>query len=192
MSMYIGVNGVARKVVGIWIGVNGVARKVINGYVGINGVPRQFYTLVPYTWKFQSGTNSSSYGVVNSYSREYVTDHWELYLNSTVTTSNASYVTFNEIKVSPNSESLVYKTVTLTYKLNTYDSSGIDGYLQAFDSSGTWIGGIRLTSTSKTTITYTVPSNASFVVITNRIWKVGTYSNVLYVYSLKVGDEVLI
>ena len=44
-GIYIGVNGVARKIIGIWIGVNGVARKVTNGYIGINGVARQFYSI---------------------------------------------------------------------------------------------------------------------------------------------------
>lgn len=42
-ALYVGVNGVARKVKAIYVGVNGVARKVKNGYVGVNGVARQFF-----------------------------------------------------------------------------------------------------------------------------------------------------
>lgn len=43
-AMYIGVDGVARKVKAIYVGVDGVARKVKSGYVGVDGVARQFYT----------------------------------------------------------------------------------------------------------------------------------------------------
>lgn len=42
-GQYIGVNGVARKVVSPYIGVEGVARNVKNGYVGVDGVARLFF-----------------------------------------------------------------------------------------------------------------------------------------------------
>lgn len=42
-GQYIGVNGVARKVVSPYVGVDGVARNVKNGYVGVNGVARLFF-----------------------------------------------------------------------------------------------------------------------------------------------------
>ena len=42
-KMYIGVNGVARKVKTPYVGVDGKARKVKAGYIGVNGVARQFY-----------------------------------------------------------------------------------------------------------------------------------------------------
>lgn len=42
-GQYIGVNGVARKVVSPYIGVNGVARNVKSGYVGVDGVARLFF-----------------------------------------------------------------------------------------------------------------------------------------------------
>lgn len=40
---YIGVNGVARKVVSPYVGVEGVARNVVSGYVGVDGVARLFF-----------------------------------------------------------------------------------------------------------------------------------------------------
>ena len=43
-EMYIGVNGVARRVKEFYVGVNGVARKVKKAYVGVNGVAREFYS----------------------------------------------------------------------------------------------------------------------------------------------------
>ena len=190
-NVYIGINNALRKVTHMYIGINGVLREIKAGYIGINGVPRQFF-YPPYVRKFQSGTISSSYGVVNSYSQKYVDDHWELYMNSTITTSSSSYSTFHEIKVIPNSESLVGKTVTLTYKLNTYDSSGMKGVIIAFNSSNTPIKYQDLTSTSKTTTTFIIPSNTSWIVISNHIYKKGTYGNTLYIYSLKIGNEVLI
>ena len=42
-GQYIGVNGVARKVVSPYVGVDGVARNVKSGYVGVNGVARLFF-----------------------------------------------------------------------------------------------------------------------------------------------------
>ena len=42
-GQYIGVNGVARKVVSPYVGVEGVARNVKNGYVGVDGVARLFF-----------------------------------------------------------------------------------------------------------------------------------------------------
>ena len=42
-GQYIGVNGVARKVVSPYVGVEGVARKVTAGYIGVNGVARLFF-----------------------------------------------------------------------------------------------------------------------------------------------------
>ena len=42
-GQYIGVNGVARKVVSPYVGVDGVARNVKNGYVGVDGVARLFF-----------------------------------------------------------------------------------------------------------------------------------------------------
>ena len=190
-NVYIGINNVLRKVTHMYIGINGVLREIKAGYIGINNVPKQFF-YPPYVRKFQSGTISSSYANINSYSQTCVDGHWELYMNSTVTISNSSYSTFTEIKVSSNSESLVGKTVTLTYKLNTYDSSGIIGIISAFNSSNTCIKYQKLSSTSKTTVTFTVPSNTSWIVVANQIYKNGTYDNTLHIYSLKIDNAVII
>lgn len=46
-GMYIGVDGVARKVTGMYVGVDGVARKVAKAYIGVNGVAQLFYQGIP-------------------------------------------------------------------------------------------------------------------------------------------------
>lgn len=43
-GIYVGVNGVARKVKAQYVGVSGVARKVTKGYVGVGGVARNVFT----------------------------------------------------------------------------------------------------------------------------------------------------
>ena len=43
-SIYIGVDGKARKAKNIYIGVDGKARKVKKMYIGVNGVARLCYT----------------------------------------------------------------------------------------------------------------------------------------------------
>lgn len=42
--VYVGVDGVARKVKKIYLGIDGVARKVKRGYIGVGGVARPFWT----------------------------------------------------------------------------------------------------------------------------------------------------
>ena len=43
-AIYIGVDGVARKVKKVYLGVDSLARKVKKGYIGVAGVARQFYS----------------------------------------------------------------------------------------------------------------------------------------------------
>ena len=43
-DIYIGNNGVARKVEKVYIGVNGIARQVQKIYVGVNGIAREVYS----------------------------------------------------------------------------------------------------------------------------------------------------
>jgi len=43
-GIYVGVNGVARKVKKVYIGTGNVARKVKKGYIGVGGVARPFWT----------------------------------------------------------------------------------------------------------------------------------------------------
>lgn len=58
-GMYVGVNGVARKVKKMYVGVNGVARTVSKVYVGVNGVARLCYervkTLLKREYTVESG-----------------------------------------------------------------------------------------------------------------------------------------
>lgn len=56
-AMYVGVNGVARKVKQPYIGVNGIARKVAKGFVGVGNVARQC---------FSGGTPISEFAVGDS------------------------------------------------------------------------------------------------------------------------------
>ena len=42
-KMYVGVNGVARKITSAYVGVNNIARKITKGYVGVGGIARQFW-----------------------------------------------------------------------------------------------------------------------------------------------------
>lgn len=42
-GIYIGIDGVAKKVKKIYVGTNNTAKKVLKGYVGVNGVARRFY-----------------------------------------------------------------------------------------------------------------------------------------------------
>lgn len=48
-GLYIGINGVARRVKKIYLGVNGVARCVKSAYLGVNGVARKIYNLLKIT-----------------------------------------------------------------------------------------------------------------------------------------------
>lgn len=72
-AMYIGVNGIARKVKSAYIGVNGVARKIKKMYVGVADKARLFFsgglekksnaTALSIGREYLAGTNNQSYGI---------------------------------------------------------------------------------------------------------------------------------
>ena len=41
--MYVGVDGVAKRVVKMYVGVDGIAREVTGGYIGVDGVAKKFF-----------------------------------------------------------------------------------------------------------------------------------------------------
>ena len=54
-GVYVGVDGVARRVKTMYVGVNGVARKIKTGYIGINGIARKFFGFVPFEFYAKAG-----------------------------------------------------------------------------------------------------------------------------------------
>lgn len=42
-GLYIGVNGVPKKIKKIYVGVNGISKEIKKGYIGVNGIPKLFY-----------------------------------------------------------------------------------------------------------------------------------------------------
>lgn len=47
MSLYVGIDGAARRAARLFVGVNGLARKVRRAYIGVNNVARRFYASDP-------------------------------------------------------------------------------------------------------------------------------------------------
>lgn len=82
-GIYVGVNGVARKVKKIYVGVNNVARKVKKIYVGVNGVARLTYS---------SGLSYSGYATsMTSGRRNFAgasTGDYAIFMGGTTSTSN--------------------------------------------------------------------------------------------------------
>ena len=190
--MYIGVNGIARKVKAVYIGVNGVARKVKAIYIGVNGVARKVVLDKFYNWLFQYGVHGgSNYGVIDSCTNTWVDDHYELYMKTTRTSNSASYPSFDEIKITSD-ETLVGKTISITY---TYVCSGIGKVnIQAFDSSNSYIGGSVLNkSTTKITSSYTIShTSTAWICVTNGITGSGTSDATLCIYSIKIDDKEIL
>lgn len=66
-EMYVGIDGVARKVKKNYIGVDGVAREVKKGYVGVDGIARQFFSLED-TWiKYEAGREYTDWSRLSTY-----------------------------------------------------------------------------------------------------------------------------
>lgn len=42
-GLYIGVNGVPKKIKKMYVGVNGISKEIKKGYIGVNGIPKLFY-----------------------------------------------------------------------------------------------------------------------------------------------------
>ena len=194
--MWIRVNGVDRKVIGVWIGVNGVARKVTNGYIGIDGVARKFYPGLPsgiLSYDYRIDLNSAV-GVVNDYFCGIEDDTLRFMINTTFTsgtdTDRLSSCLFIYID-----ESLIGSTVEITSKCSSTITPSTNkndmGIRFRMDDNTAEIPNLY-SNTSYLTRTYTIPDSTTRIEI--GIWQ-GTNNSCtsnFYISSLIVGENELI
>ena len=75
-GIYIGVNGIAKKVKKLYVGVSGVAKKVKKAYVGVGGVAKLAYTSSNVKIvSFANGTDAEIKAMLNAYYADEIT--WE-------------------------------------------------------------------------------------------------------------------
>ena len=96
-SIYIGVDGKARKAKNIYIGVDGKARKVKKMYIGVNGVARLCYTSeVTVTVTIVQSANQTITVICNgnSYTSTFTVQHGKTASNLCTPNSGYTFKTF--------------------------------------------------------------------------------------------------
>lgn len=111
-GIYIGVNGVARKVKTGYVGISGVARKIKKGYIGVNGVARLFYSAedrLKASGYVSTGTNrTSSDGRPEPYIGKYASFNHGRVINSSLTITNLSSTTASNTYMRGNTNTYMY------------------------------------------------------------------------------------
>lgn len=98
-SIYIGVDGKARKAKNIYIGVDGKARKVKKMYIGVNGVARLCYTsdtLKTYTYTINQPTGGTITVTVDgvAHTSTFTVQHGKTASNKCTPNSGYTFKTF--------------------------------------------------------------------------------------------------
>lgn len=128
-GIYIGVNGVARKVKTGYIGIGGVARKIKKGYIGINGVARLFYSAedkLKASGYVSTGTDRTD-GVIKPYIGKYAsTAVTGKVINSSLTITNLSSTTASNCSMRGNTNTYMYGFS------NTGNHNDVTGYKAVF------------------------------------------------------------
>lgn len=149
-KIYIGVNGIARKVKKLYIGINGVARKVKKAYIGVGGIARPCFSL-DYIAYYGTATSlnraaallaaasSEDYaffagGLSNDYYTTSTTTAYSKTLTKTVTanlSSSKDYIaaiSFNKKALFAGGRYSYYSTSYALDKIEVYSSAGTINY----------------------------------------------------------------
>lgn len=188
MDIYIGVNGIARRVKKIYIGVNGVARKVIKGYIGVNGVARLFYSnLYTYSTNIQS-----NYADMVTFTNYFVgiNSNGEIEISATAVGTSSSNINGRAIYFRINGD-LAGKSLSFDYISSGYSSSYSSINHDEIDNDGNWtkIYDFSNGSGSKTRTISNTASSISF-----GMWfggKTSSRTAKLIISNLKIDDKVI-
>ena len=185
-SAYVTKDNVVRYVFRRYGGVNNVAKKFTSGYVGVGNVARSI--MKPYDIEFYVDGYSSQGTLNDSFAGE-DGDTWRFYLNTTLNANLNTDLFAASVDIFGDFGG---KTLKLTYKLSSYNQYNA-GWIQCYDDDyENMLSETRLTSTSSTTKTITIPSSATIVSIWLCGGKSGTSSTTMTVTSLTIGGEEII
>lgn len=137
MDIYIGVNGIARRVKNIYIGVNGVAKKVVKGYIGVNGIARLFYSSL-YTYSTNIQSEYSNRVTFNNYFVG-INSNGDIEISATAvaTGSSSSNVNGRAIYFRINGD-LAGKSLSFDYTSSGYTGNYSTINHDEIDSDGNW------------------------------------------------------
>lgn len=212
-SIYVGVDGKARKAKKAYVGVDNKARKVKKGYIGVNGVARLFYsaeTLVPFTsnpapttWTdssdYKSATATNDYGEWNVTAGT-VTDNPNLYRASyafdgdassryiAASLSSSSAVTSININC-PTGVSIKPTKISITHRY--CGNSTYPALIQAYTGTK-WVTLATMSMfSSVSTETFTIEGDSYYTRFRITLYRYSSNSNTPYVYDFEITSGTL-
>ena len=184
-EIYIGVNGIARRVKSVYYGVNGLARRVKRGYIGVNGLARQF--MVFFNARFWSVVAGNE-GTTIDYVFTGVQDgEWRLYMKSTCQTNTDTGRAFARVRLHEYDFTKA-STLTMSYTASGTGESHSDIMLTYMDTSGGVIKQRHIPDGENISVSDAIPGETKYVDFCLQDGRAGQTEMELIIHSLSIGD----
>lgn len=187
-DVFIGVDGIARRVKAIYYGVGGVAHRVIDGYVGVNGVARSF--LAKFTAKFWSAIAGNEGTVIHNVFTGRQEGNWRLYMEAQCNNNTETARAYARVRV------YNYDFVAGSSLDMTYTASGSGAYadilLIFMTASGGVISKHLLSDGEQKTFSTTIPTDTKYIDFSLQYGRVGMAAMELLIHSLTIGGETFV
>lgn len=191
-AQYIGVNGVARRIVNQHIGVNGVARTVKRGYIGVDGVARKFYPTPPETtFSLVEGDSNmdmenSHAGVYTKYGSTYILLKVAASLSSNTGNRACANLFMDHVGAYAGDQ------ISVWYRWDI-DINWCDAVVYFYGAAGQVLSTVTLPDHySNEEWTTTIPAGTTKIQISNTLGKAGSgWSISMEIYKIKLGDDTI-
>ena len=193
-AQYIGVAGVARRVVNQHIGVDGVARTVKRGYIGVSGAARQYYPTPP-EMAFSLVEGDSRMDMENSYAGIYTDKYGDTYILLEVAAS-LSDNTGNRACANLDMDhagAYAGDQLSLWYKWEV-DINWCDAVVRFYGPTGQQIQSVNLPDrySEDEAWSCTVPAGTTRIRVANTLGKEGSgWTVTLEIYKIQIGNDVI-
>ena len=191
MSIYIGVNNKARKVKSIYVGVNGIAHKVKKAYIGISNKARLFFTDSPFNINYRLQTDETDVVKLLDYKQEWIDGSLYLYTSTKASEGTDSARAHNKLVITGD---IAGRNITVRYKrINSHLGHKDDtDIVFTINNNGTYsFDWYYLTSTTETTVTYTIPENCTTIDMGISMGMLGTTTCEMYIYDVIIDNYQL-
>ena len=190
-AQYIGVAGVAHRVVNQHIGVDGVARTVKRGYIGVSGVARKFYPMLP-EMTFNLVEGDSNMDMDNSFagiSGDKILLKVAASLSNNTGNRACATLTLSDMGAR------VGDRLSLWYQWEV-DINWCDAVLYFIGADGQAIQTVTLPDgygySDNPAAEYTIPAGTRTIQIANTLGKAGSgWSVSMWVIKIRIGDEII-
>lgn len=191
-AQYIGVAGVARRVVNQHIGVSGVARTIKRGYIGVDGVARQYYPTPPgMAFSLVEGDSrmdmENSYaGIYNQYNSTYILLKVAASLSSSTDNRACANLFMDHVGAYAGDQ------LSIWYRWDI-DINWCDAVVYFYGSAGQVLASTTLPDHySNEEWTTTIPVGTTKIQVSNTLGKAGSgWSINMEIYKIKIGNDTI-